>query len=387
MFAQGTELGLSEAYLYDDFDVEGNLESVFALADAIAERTGGWRRKLRAFAALRRLPAPPPRRAARRGPARLSGRRHCLERDRQAVRYHYDVSNEFYRLWLDSRMVYSCAYFESPNTDLDAAQLAKLDLICRKLRLRPGQRLLDIGCGWGGLVMHASRAYGVEATGVTLSAPQAELASRLIAEAGLAGRCRVQMCDYREVDASRPFDALVSVGMFEHVGEKMLPEYFARAAGLLAPGGVFLNHGIASSVTDPVVRGPSFSAAYVFPDGQTPPLNVTLRAAEHAGFEIRDVESLREHYALTLRHWVQRLEARHEAALQHVDEPTYRVWRLFMSGSADGFRNGRYNVYQTLLALPGKDGSSGLPLTRRDWYRPAPRALAPARHRGPWPCA
>lgn len=375
MFAAGTEVGLSEAYLYDDFDIEGDVESVFRLADALAERTGGWRRKLKAFAALRRLPAPPRRETGRRGPARLRGRQHSVERDRQAVRYHYDVSNDFYRLWLDRRMVYSCAYFETPDVDLDTAQLAKLDLICRKLRLRPGQRLLDIGCGWGGLVMHAAAHYGADATGITVSEPQANLANRRIAEAGLADRCRVEVRDYREVDAHRPFDALVSVGMFEHVGARMLPAYFAQAARLLAPGGTFLNHGIADRARRlaeaPPSPGPGFSAAYVFPDGETPPVHVTLRSAEQAGFEIRDVESLREHYTLTLRHWVRRLEARHEEALRHVDEPTYRVWRLFLSGSADGFRSGKYNVYQTLLALPGQDGSSGLPLTRSDWYRPA----------------
>jgi cyclopropane-fatty-acyl-phospholipid synthase len=370
MFADGTELSLSEAYLYDDFDIEGDIESVFGLADAIAERTGGWRNKLRAFAELRRLPLAPERGTGRRGRASLSGRKHSVERDRQAVRYHYDVSNDFYRLWLDSRMVYSCAYFKSPDTDLDTAQLAKLDMICRKLRLRSGQRLLDIGCGWGGLVMHAAREYGVDATGITLSQPQADLANRLAAEAGLAGRCRVEVRDYRAVDSSRPFDVLVSVGMFEHVGERMLPAYFGKAASLLAPGGVFLNHGIASRATDPAGHGPSFSNTYVFPDGETLPINVTLHAAENAGFEVRDVESLREHYAMTLRHWVRRLEAHHEEALRHADEPTYRVWRLFMSGSADGFRDGRYNVYQTLLGVPGKDGASGLPLTRSDWYKP-----------------
>ena len=368
MFGDGTELGLSEAYLYDDFDIEGDVESVFCLADLIAERTGGWQKKLKTFAALRRLPAGPRHAEGRRGRPRLSGRQHSIERDRQAVRYHYDVSNDFYSLWLDSRMVYSCAYFQSPDTDLDTAQLAKLDMICRKMRLRPGERLLDIGCGWGGLVMHAAARYGVDATGITLSQPQADLANQRIAEAGLADRCRVEVRDYREVDPSAPFDALVSVGMFEHVGEQMLPAYFEKAATILKRGGVFLNHGIASRATDPAWHGPSFSDTYVFPDGETLPISTTLRAAEMAGFEVRDVESLREHYAMTLRHWVHRLEMHKEQALRHVDEPTYRVWRLFMAGSADGFRTRRLNLYQSLLALPGKEGASGLPLTRADWY-------------------
>ncbi len=291
-----------------------------------------------------------------------------MQRDREAVRYHYDVSNDFYRLFLDERMVYSCAYFASADIGLEEAQLAKLDLVCRKLRLKPGQRLLDVGCGWGGLVLHAAANYGVDATGITLSAPQVELANRRIAEAGLAERCRVQLLDYREVREDHPFDALVSVGMFEHVGQAMLPGYFGKAARLLKRGGVFLNHGIASRATDPVVHGPSFSDAYVFPDGELVPINGTLRAAEETGFEVRDVESLREHYALTLRHWVRRLEERHAQALQHVDEATYRVWRLYMAGSAHGFTRRRLNVYQALLALPDSDGASGLPLTRTDWY-------------------
>jgi cyclopropane-fatty-acyl-phospholipid synthase len=370
MFAGGSELALSEAYLYDDFDVEGDIESIFGLADSLGKRTAGWTRKLSAFADLARLPKDGRRpRTTGRRPAHLSGRRHSVERDREAIRYHYDVSNDFYRLFLDSRMVYSCGYFADAGTDLESAQTAKLDLLCRKLRLKPGQRLLDIGCGWGGLVMYAAREYGVDATGITLSRPQVELANERIGAAGLAKTCRVLPLDYREVAEDRPWDALVSVGMFEHVGGGMLGTYFRKAARLLARGGVFLNHGIASRVTDPFDLGPSFSNSYVFPDGETLPVHVTLRAAEEAGFEVRDVESLREHYALTLRHWVRRLEAGHEEALRHVDEPTYRVWRLFLSGSAHGFTTGRQNVYQALLVLPGEDGTSGLPLTREDWYR------------------
>jgi cyclopropane-fatty-acyl-phospholipid synthase len=382
MFRAGTELALSEAYLYDDFDIEGDIESIFGLADALAKRTSGtgrasgairayrWTRKLEAFAELSRLPRDGRgTRGTGRGPARLKGRRHSVERDREAIRWHYDVSNEFYRLFLDERMVYSCGYFAEPGADLESAQLAKLDLICRKLRLKAGQRLLDIGCGWGGLVMHAARRYGVDATGITLSRPQVDLAAERIEAAGLAKSCRVQFLDYREVEEDRPWDALVSVGMFEHVGGDMLDTYFRKAARLLARGGVFLNHGIASRVSDPFGRGPSFSDSYVFPDGETLPIHVTLRSAEEAGFEVRDVESLREHYALTLRHWVRRLEAGHEKALRHVDEPTYRVWRLYLSGSAHGFTTGRLNVYQALLALPDASGTSGLPLTREDWYR------------------
>lgn len=370
MLLPGTEVGLGEAYLYDDFDIEGNIESVFSLADALTQAAPDWRRKLQAGSELARLPGSSRSRQSRRGPARLRGRKHSVERDRQAVTFHYDVSNDFYALWLDRRMVYSCAYFHSSDNDLDAAQEQKLDILCRKLRLNPGQRLLDIGCGWGGLVMYAVQHYGVDATGITLSEPQAALANQRIASANLSDRCRVEIRDYRQLppDDFQSYDALVSVGMFEHVGEAKLVSYFGKALQLLRPGGVFLNHGIASRATDTPQAGPTFSNTYVFPDGELVPINITLHAAEESGFEVRDVESLREHYALTLRHWVRRLESHHEDALRFVDEPTYRVWRLFMSGSAYGFSAGKLNLYQTLLVKPDGQGRSGLPWTRADWY-------------------
>jgi len=368
MFLPGTELALAEAYLYDDFDIVGDIEAVFGLADALAARTSGWRKKLAAARDLLRLPAGSNPEYGQRGPARLAGKRHSVERDRAAVTYHYDVSNDFYALWLDRRMVYSCAYFQAADDDLDTAQARKLDTLCRKLRLQPGQRLLDIGCGWGGLVMYAAQHYDVDATGITLSGPQVALANERIAAAGLADRCRVEARDYRELDEPAGYDALVSVGMFEHVGAAVLPAYFAQAWRLLKPGGAFLNHGIASRATDAPLHGPSFSDTYVFPDGELTPINITLHAAEGAGCEVRDVESLREHYALTLRHWVRRLEAEHDQALKFVDEPTYRVWRLFMSGSAHGCTTGRLHVYQALLVKPDTQGRSGLPLTRDDWY-------------------
>ncbi|MAF52509.1 MAG: class I SAM-dependent methyltransferase [SAR202 cluster bacterium] len=372
MFLPGTEVGLGEAYLYDDFDIEGDIEAVFAVSDELTSVIGGKLDKLRLARDLRRLPAGD-RRDTRQGvKARLRGKRHSIERDRQAISHHYDVSNDFYSLWLDYRMVYSCAYFPTSDTDLDAAQERKLDYICRKLRLRPGQRLLDIGSGWGGLVMYATQHYGVQAVGITLSEPQALLANERIAQAGLADRCRVELRDYREVDEPGAYDAVASIGMFEHVGEATLSTYFTQAKRLLRPGGLLLNHGIARRAGLPATRGPSFSDAYVFPDGELVPINASLNAAESAGFEVRDVESLREHYAMTLRHWVHRLEANHDDALRFVNEPTYRVWRLFMSGSAHGFNVGRLNVYQALLAKPGLGGAADLPLTRADLYAGLP---------------
>jgi cyclopropane-fatty-acyl-phospholipid synthase len=376
MFLPGTEVGLGEAYLYDDFDIQGDIEQVFAVAEALTAAASGLKSRLRLGSLLMRLPnrERDAYRSARRGPAKLTGKPHSIARDRQAVTYHYNVSNDFYALWLDKRMVYSCAYFQLPEDDLDTAQEQKLDYICHKLRLRPGQRLLDIGCGWGGLVIHAAQRYGVDVTGITLSQPQADLANERLRAAGLSEHARVQVRDYRELDEPEGFDALVSVGMFEHVGAALLPSYFEQAFCLLRPGGVFLNHGIACRVAE---EGPmdatSFSQAYVFPDGELEPVSVPLRAAEESRFEVRDVESLREHYTLTLRQWVKRLEAHHAETLAFVDEPTYRTWRLYLSGSAAGFASGRLNVYQSLLLKPGEEGRSGLPLTRRDWYSPETR--------------
>jgi len=295
MFLPGTELGLAEAYLYDALDVEGDIESVFGLADSLAQRVTGGTQRLGLARDLLRLPAGDRRTMGRRGRAVLTGKRHSIQRDRQAVRYHYDVSNDFYALWLDQRMVYSCAMFSTADDDLDTAHVRKLDTLCRKLRLKPGQRLLDVGCGWGGLAIHAAQHCGVDATGITLSQPQADLANARIAAAGLSERCRVLVRDYREMDEPGGYDALVSVGMFEHVGAALLPPYFHLAWRLLKPGGVFLNHGIANTVADRPPPGPSFSDTYVFPDGELVPISTTLRAAEEAGFKVRDVESLREH--------------------------------------------------------------------------------------------
>ena len=367
MFLPPGELALAEAYLKDDFDIEGDLEAIFPAADhLLIQRETSSLERLRHAGLLRRLPAE--RRAtSANGAVELSGKRHSLGRDRQAISYHYDRSNEFFAVFLDSEMVYSCAYFFSEHDDIETAQRRKLDYICRKLRLRPGERLLDIGCGWGALIRHAVRHYGVEALGITLSERQAQLAAGRILRDGTGDRCRVELRDYRELDGEESFDKLVSVGMFEHVPERVQPKYFRQAWRLLRPGGVFLNHGISRPVNQPQRRGGSFVQKYVFPDGELVPVGTALLLAEEAGFEVRDVESLREHYVLTLRRWIRRLETEHDAAVAAADELSYRIFRLYLSGSAHGFSAGRLNVHQALLAKPD-GGRSGLPLTRTDWY-------------------
>jgi cyclopropane-fatty-acyl-phospholipid synthase len=360
------ELTLSEAYLYDDFDIEGDLEAVFPISDRLLANGPGLGQRLRGARRLRSLPSERRQRVGRER-AQLRGQRSSLERDRQAIAYHYDLSNEFFALWLDSTLAYSCAVFESPTDALETAQRRKLDYVCRKLRLRPGERLLDIGCGWGGLVLHAARHFGADALGVTLSQAQAEFASRRIQEAGLADRCRVELRDYRTVDDAESFDKLVSVGMYEHVARAALGDYFSHAWRLLTPGGVFLAHGMASSVTAPAVSGPTFMNTYVFPDHELVPVSAMLTAAEQAQFEIRDLESLREHYVLTTRSWLARLEARREEARRATNEVVYRIWRLALAASAHRFATGRATVYQALLAKPD-GGVTGLPLSRADWY-------------------
>ena len=366
MCSRPSELTLGEAYIYNDFDIEGDMEAAFEFADYLLGQERSLGKNLDLAKRLQTLPVNSSAHKNRR-PASFSGSLHSRDRDRQAVSYHYDLPADFYALWLDQRMTYSCAYFAAPEEDLDSAQERKLDYICRKLRLRRGESLLDIGCGWGGLVMHAAAHYGVEALGITLSAPQAELARQHLHEAGLTDHCRVEVLDYRDIEPGRLYDKIVSVGMFEHVGEALLPGYFNRAYELLRPGGVFLNHGISCSATYHR-RGESFSDRYVFPDSELVPINTTLHAAELSGFEVRDVESLREHYALTLHNWVHRLEEHAEEARRITDDTTYRIWRLYMAGAAHRLRHGRLNVYQALLAKP-RHGDSGLPLTREDWYR------------------
>lgn len=366
MFLSPSELTLGECYIFGDLDVEGDMEAAFELGNHLFSRQTDHLPLAARLAEILELSDGEDDDVEDRG-AHLAGAIHSLDRDRQAISYHYDLPPEFFALWLDRRRVYSCAYFNSVDeSDLDAAQYRKLDYICKKLRLNAGETLLDIGCGWGGLLAFAATHYDVQVLGITLSIRQAEVTRKRIHELGLNHRCRVEVCDYRSLNFERQFEKIVSVGMFEHVGERHLPEYFSEVWQLLKPGGAFLNTGIAASATYER-RGASFIERYVFPDGELVPVSKAMAAAEARGFEIRDVESLREHYALTLRQWVRRLESSAEPAKRITDEITYRTWRLYMAGSAYAFRTGRVNLYQILFAKP-QNGNSGMPLTRNDWY-------------------
>lgn len=374
------ELRVAEAFIAGAYDVDGDLEAATALAPGMRDRLCRPRTLARLVAHVLALPAPD---SARVGP-RLDGSahhtpRHSLARDGAAVRSHYDVGNDFYALWLDARMVYSCGYFTSDAATLDDAQRDKLDLLCRKLRLQPGERLLDVGCGWGALVRHAAAHYGVRATGVTLSPAQAELANARIRDAGLAASVDVCVCDYRELAPAEPFDKIVSVGMFEHVGRRQMPVYFRSMHRLLRPGGLFMNHGIVEAPTRHargwraalrglVWRQGSFIDRDVFPDGDLVPLALEVAAAEAAGFEVRDVESLRPHYARTLREWVRRLEARWDDAVRLTSAATARTWRLYMAASAHAFASAQIGLAQVLLGKPDATGAVRVPPTRRDLY-------------------
>jgi cyclopropane-fatty-acyl-phospholipid synthase len=366
------ELGLVRAYVAGDIDIEGD---VFATLDALSSlgrlasgdtfprlTARDWLELARTAAtvgAVGRPPAPPPEEFTRprRGPL------HSRSRDAAAIAHHYDVSNDFYALVLGPTLVYSCAVWTDEDAGLDAAQEAKLDLVCRKLGLRPGMRLLDVGCGWGSLALHAAARYGVDVVGITLSAEQAGLARQRVASAGLEGRITIRVQDYREV-ADGPYDAIASIGMAEHVGRVALAGYVGALFDLLRPGGRLLNHAISWTAGETTWDDDTFIARYVFPDGEVLPLAVTMAALDGAGFELLDVEALRRHYALTLRAWVERLEKQWDAASALTSEGRARVWQLYMAASALSFEAGKLGVDQVLVQRPGGDPP---PLRLRDW--------------------
>ncbi|MGZ4651449.1 MAG: class I SAM-dependent methyltransferase [Kineosporiaceae bacterium] len=364
------ELGLARAYVAGDLDVDGDLYAAFsalgtagrlAASSPKALAPAEWPALLRTAARLGALgpPPPPPPEEYRR---RRRGRLHSRARDASAVTHHYDVGNDFYALVLGPTLVYSCAVWSDESTGLDAAQEAKLDLVCRKLGLEPGMRLLDVGCGWGSLALHAARQYGADVVGITLSTGQASLARRRAADAGLADRVTIRVQDYRDVDDG-PYDAISSIGMAEHVGSAM-PAYVAALHRLLRPGGRLLNHAIAWAGGETTWGGDTFISRYVFPDGELLRLSEMIAALEAGGFETLDVEPLRRHYALTLRAWVDRLEKNWDAAVALTSPGRARVWRLYMAASALSFEEGRLGINQVLVQRPG---GAPPPLRLREW--------------------
>jgi cyclopropane-fatty-acyl-phospholipid synthase len=359
------ELGLARAYVAGELDVEGDIFAALSLRDRLSELRLQPAQLASALRIVRRSGWRMPPRVS--GEARLGGRVHSRARDAAAISHHYDVSNEFYRLVLGPSMTYTCAVWRDPDVGLEAAQAAKHELVCRKLGLRPGMRLLDVGCGWGGMSIHAATHHGVHAVGVTLSSRQAEWGQKAVVEAGVADRVEIRGRDYRDVDDG-PYDAIASIGLVEHVGSAQLPSYARHLYGLLRPGGRLLNHGIASPPAPPE-RGSSFLRSrrrsflyrFVFPDGELMELGKLVTALQEAGFEARHVENLREHYALTLRAWVSNLERHWHEAVAEAGEARARIWRLYMAGAALNFEEGATNLYQVLAVKPD-GGRSGLPL-------------------------
>jgi cyclopropane-fatty-acyl-phospholipid synthase len=383
MLLPPSELSIVESFISGDIEVDGNLESAMGLGDAVGNRIqslGGIARLIPRVLALPRDEDNAPlseNRYARSLRLLTPPGRKSTEPE---IQFHYDVGNDFYELWLDPSMLYTCAYYRKESDDLSTAQINKLNHICRKLRLQPGERLLDIGCGWGGLVMHAVEHYGVDATGITLSAAQSDYAQQRIADRGLGDRCRVQMLDFRDLPVNARFDKISSVGVTEHVPENQQPAYFARVFQALEPAGLFLNHcevsiraarqtnRLRERIGRWLWKRDQFIDKYVFPDAKLVPLASVLGSAEATGFEVRDVESLREHYVMTLRAWLRGLEKRKIDAIKRVGERTYRVWCLYMSAGAYNFRNASINIVQALLSKPAPGGRAGIPLTRDDLY-------------------
>lgn len=343
---------LGEAFIQEKIDVEGRLTDAMRAAEGLIRgmqpRTAIWSRLGNAV-------------------------RHTRRQDARAIEHHYDVSDDFYRLWLDRNMAYSCAYFANGTETLDDAQVAKFDHICRKLMLRPGERFLDIGCGWGGLLSHAVRRYGVQAVGITLSQNQYAHARERIAREGLADRCRVELLDYRDLPEDEPFDKIASVGMFEHVGLANLPRYFAKIARLLGEQGIVMNHGI--TTMDPKSRAVGMGAGafidrHIFPHGELPHLSLAVRAMSEEGLEAIDIESLRHHYARTLEFWATRLEAARGQACALVGERRYRTWLVYLAGCAHAFARGWISLHQIVAVKTERRGMEPVPWSRAYMYDP-----------------
>ncbi len=355
-------LRLVDFYLTGEIDVEGDLESLFDLRTHLSGLDLSLGTRLSLMFKAMRLPGKHLSGSTKKWRAKFTAH----QNSKASIAHHYDVSNEFYRLWLDPEMVYSCAYFHDEQQSLADAQTDKLDILCRKLRLQPGQALLDIGCGWGALAIHAARHYGVTVHGITLSQEQQKFAANRVRDEGLEQQIKIELRDYRDLPDEGLYDRVVSVGMFEHIGIKNFPTYFNKVKHFLKPDGLFLNHGITSETgwqRTPLTR---FMNRYIFPDGELARISTVVEAMENAGFETLDVECLRRHYALTLRKWVANLERHREQAIYHSSEVTYRLWRLYMTGCAYYFDVGDIGLHQVLVGH--RHQVQPVPLCRDDIY-------------------
>ncbi|MER5429287.1 cyclopropane-fatty-acyl-phospholipid synthase family protein [Streptomyces sp. NPDC002588] len=372
------ELGLARAWVAGDLEIEGDLYLALDLLSGLIWERGDDARTLvqavrdpgfrAAVGGLVRLAGPPLPPAPPREEVRRARHLHTRRTDRRAISHHYDVGNDFYEIVLGRSMVYSCAYWPDPESSLEDAQRDKLELVCRKLALTEGGRLLDVGCGWGSMAVHAAREHGVSVVGITLSHEQAAYARKRVADAGLTDRVEIRVQDYRDV-TDEPYDAISSIGMAEHVGADRYLEYAGALYALLRPGGRLLNHQIARRPQrdEDHYHVDEFIDAYVFPDGELAPVGTTVTQLERAGFEVRDVESIREHYALTLRRWVTRLEDDWRRAVSLTSPGRARVWRLYMAASAVAFERNRIGVNQVLAVRSPESGDSGMPLRARTW--------------------
>ncbi len=368
LHARNSAVGFGEAYIFDDFNIEGDS---LAFAEWVShlnhvdDPLSLWYR-LSVAMLLLKLP-----KSIRQRDANLAGRPtkgdHRLTSDREAISYTYDLPGEVYELFLDRYLQYTCGYFTQPDDDLETAQRQKMDLICRKLRLKPGERLADFGCGWGGLLIYAAQEFGIDGTGFTLSKVQADYAYRAISQAGLQDRVRVELCDYREFHPKIPFDKATSVGVGEHIGHQNLKLFFAKVYECLRPGGLYLHHTINLAPNRRRPPWTAFSHKYVFPNGEMQTILFVLSTGTAAGFEIRDVENLREHYVPTLQGWVRKLEANRDRVRELAGEVRYRIFHLYMSGATQGFKKGIYNLTQSLFAKLDH-GSAEVPPTRADLY-------------------
>ena len=346
------ELGaLARAYVHNDLDFTGGARRILGIAETLVGGITHGRERLA---------------------ARMRQWVHRRRANRENIQHHYDVSNAFYRLWLDERMVYSCAYFRSDADSIGQAQVQKLDHVCRKLMLSPGEQFLDIGCGWGALILHAAKVYGVNATGITLSQNQHDHVKARIREEGLESRVKVELRDYLDLPEDPHYDKIASIGMFEHVGIRNYPRYFGKIRRVLKPGGLVLNHGITHNWPGASSLGSGigdFIEQYVFPGGQLAHVSRVIQGLATEGLELIDAEALREHYARTLWHWVDRLESNEEAARREVGEERFRVWRIYLAGSAHSFDRGWLSIFQLLAGKPLSDGSLPHPATREYMYR------------------